>query len=206
VSPPFLQFDTQSQTCTLNADLTTYSPVSGSASIYFNSRLFQLFAGFPYQFQGYGQDPKSYLIPMTSVGSTNTLTTTSAGGGKQQYLQAYQDITTVGLWNPVASIVFTSATLPIHPTLSSPPKVYSSDGMNGTGVTNLSNTLTDFEVPISATNSYRPEISYVPAGEYRLIDMYSNSNLNKIDLNVYWKDKYGNLKPLQLLPGCSASV
>ena len=78
--------------------------------------------------------------------------------------------------------------------------------MNGTGVTNLSNTLTDFEVPINTTNSYRPEISYVPAGEYRLIDMYINSNLNKTDLNVYWKDKYGNLKPLQLLPGCSASV
>ena len=25
-------------------------------------------------------------------------------------------------------------------------------------------------------------------------------------LNVYWKDRYGNLKPLRLQPGCSASA
>ena len=78
--------------------------------------------------------------------------------------------------------------------------------MRGSGACNLSNTLTDFEIAISSTNSYRPEISYAPQGEYILIDMYSNSNLNKIDLNVFWKDKYGNLKPLRLQPGCSASV
>ena len=206
MSPPFLQFDTQSQTCTLNADLTTYSPVSGIASIYLNSRLFQLFAGFPYELQGYGQDPKSYLIRTPNVSASNTLTTND--GTKRQYLQAYQEISTIGLWNPVSSIVFTSTTLPIHPTLTSPPKVYSSksNGMVGSGNTNLSNTLTDFEVAIDATNSYRPEISYAPPSEYKLIDMLSRSNLSKIDLNVYWKDKWGNLKPLRLLPGCSASV
>jgi hypothetical protein len=36
--------------------------------------------------------------------------------------------------------------------------------------------LSDFEIPISASNQYRSEISYVPQGEYRLIDMYSNQN------------------------------
>ena len=78
--------------------------------------------------------------------------------------------------------------------------------MVGSGATNLSNTLTDFEIAVDSTNSYRPEISYAPPGEYRLIDMYSNNNLYKIDLNVFWKDKYGNLKPMKLMPGCSASV
>ena len=103
----------------------------------------------------------------------------------------------MGLWNPVASIVFTSTTLPIHPTLSSPPKIYNSNssGLVGAGKTNLTNILSDFEIAISNTNPYRPEISYAPQGEYRLIDMYSNSNLNKIDLNVYWKDRCGNFGP-----------
>jgi len=206
-APPFMQFDTQTHICTLNADINLFNTGNtGSISIYFNSRLYQLFAGFPAQFQGYGKDPKSYLIPIPNVGSANTLTTNV--GTKQQYLQVYQEMSTVGLWNPISSIVFTSTTLPIHATLTSPPKVYSSksNGMVGSGSTSLSNTLTDFEIAIDAQNSYRPEISYAPPGEYRLIDMYSNSNLYKIDLNVYWKDKYGNLKPLLLLPGCAASV
>jgi hypothetical protein len=206
-APPFIQFDTQTKICVLNADIDWYNSSStGSAGIYFNSRLFQLFTGFPYQFQGYGKDPKSYLIPTPTVGNANTLTTNV--GTKQQYLQAYQEMSTVGLWNPISSIVFTSTTLPIHATLTSPPKVYSStsNGMAGAGGTSLSNTLTDFEIAIDSQNSYRPEISYAPPGEYRLIDMYSTSNLSKLDLNVYWKDKYGNLKPLRLQPGCSASV
>ena len=205
--PPFMQFDTQTHICALNADINRYdSSSTNSVAIYFNSRLYQLFAGFPAQFQGYGKDPKSYLIPIPNVGSANTLTTNV--GTKQQYLQVYQEMSTIGLWNPVSSIVFTSNTLPIHPTLTSPPKVYSSisNGLAGVGGTSLTNTLTDFEIAIDAQNSYRPEISYAPPGEYRLIDMYSNSNLSKIDLNVYWKDRYGNLKPLLLQPGCSASV
>ena len=208
-APPFIQFDAQTKVCTLNTDITWYNSSStGSAAIYFNSRLYQLFVGFPFQFQGYGQDPKSYLLPTPNVSAANTLTTTPNVGTKQQYLQAYQEMSTVGLWNPISSIVFTSTTLPIHATLTSPPKVYSSssNGMAGSGGSSLSNTLTDFEIAIDAQNSYRPEISYAPPGEYRLIDMYSNSNLYKIDLNVYWKDKYGNLKPLRLQPGCSASV
>jgi len=204
---PFMMIDLQALTCVLNVDLNWYdSSATGKAAVYFNTRLYELFVGFPFKFLGYTGD-KNYQIPISNVSSSNILTT-SLNGTSTKYLQAFQEVSTVGLWNPVSSIVFTSTTLPIHPTLTSQPKVYnsSSNGMRGSGACNLSNTLTDFEIAISSTNSYRPEISYAPQGEYRLIDMYSNSNLNKIDLNVYWKDKYGNLKPLRLQPGCSASV
>ena len=78
--------------------------------------------------------------------------------------------------------------------------------MIGSGTPNVTNVLSDFEIPISATNQYRPEISYVPPGDYRLIDLLSNYNLIKIDLNAYWKDRFGNLNPFLLQPGCSASV
>ena len=203
-----MQLDLGTMKCTLNADANYYSSsTAGSAAIYFNTRLYDLFAGFPFKFQGYAGD-MNYLIPVNNVSSSNTLTTRTGATQTQTYLQAYQEISTIGLWNPIASIVFTSTTLPIHPTLTSPPQVYnsSSNGMVGSGSTSLTNTLTDFEIAIDSANQYRPEISYAPQGEYRLIDMYSNSNLYKIDLNVYWKDRYGNLKPLRLQPGCSASV
>jgi hypothetical protein len=78
--------------------------------------------------------------------------------------------------------------------------------MVGSGSPNISSILSDFEIPISATNQYRPEINYTPQGEYILIDLYNNSDLYKIDLNVFWKDKYNNLTPFLLQAGCSANV
>jgi hypothetical protein len=224
--PPFMQIDLTTLTCVLNADALWYdtTQVVGSASIYFNTRLHQLFAGFPSTFLGYSTDTynftqpdgttapnvigdRNFQIKTNNNNFANTLSVNN-NGTTQKYIQAFQEINSVGLWNPVASIVFTSTTLPIHPTLTSPPKIYNSNstGLAGAGSTNLTNILSDFEIAISNTNQYRPEIAYAPPGEYRLIDMYSNSNLSKIDLNVYWKDRYGNLKPLRLQPGCSASV
>jgi hypothetical protein len=31
-------------------------------------------------------------------------------------------------------------------------------------------------------------------------------NLNRVDIIVYWKDKFGNIHPFELSPGNSASV
>jgi hypothetical protein len=192
--------------------------------IYFNSRLEELFLGFPYIRYGATGAPR---LPSDVEGTTypdlnyeiltvnnraNTLqvavpsaTDTTA---RVPFLQVFQELSSVGLWNPVSSIVFTSTTLPIRPTLSSAPRLLNDrdTGMIGSGTPNVTNVLSDFEIPISATNQYRPEISYVPPGDYRLIDLLSNYNLIKIDLNVYWKDRFGNLNPFLLQPGCSASV
>jgi hypothetical protein len=71
---------------------------------------------------------------------------------------------------------------------------------------NITSVLSDFEISVSKDNDYRDNITYVPPGEYRLIDMYSTYNLNKIDLIVYWKDIFGNLNPFYLNPGCNTNV
>ena len=120
----------------------------------------------------------------------------------------FSEVSSIDAWNPVASIVFTSNTLPIVPSQTSPAKLYnsSSNGLSSSGVANITNIISDFEIPISASNQYRSEISYVPQGEYRLIDMYSNQDIFKLDLHVYWKNRSGDLIPLLLEPGCSASV
>jgi hypothetical protein len=41
----------------------------------------------------------------------------------------------------------------------------------------------------------------VPSAEYRLIDMYGNDELHNIDINVFWKDKKGVLRPFNLGSG-----
>ena len=59
---------------------------------------------------------------------------------------------------------------------------------------------------MDGNNQYRPMVVYNPAAEYRLIDMHSSMNLNRIDIIVYWKDTFGNIHPFELHPGCATNV
>ncbi len=39
-----------------------------------------------------------------------------------------------------------------------------------------------------------------------MIDMFGTNDINTIDINVYWKDKKGNMNPFYLSSGASASI
>ena len=203
---PFIEFDPEKYTCILNVERMSFK---NDFYLYFNTRLMQLFTGLPAIFERYEGDLNYKInIPINS-NNTRVINVTYQGVNTPFTLtQVYQELSSVGLWNPVRAIVFTSNTLPIYPTQTSPPKLYNSQstGMTGSGAPNISNILSDFEIPISSTNQYRPEISYTPPGEYRLIDLFNNENLSKIDLNVWWRDKFNNLNAFLLQPGCSADI
>ena len=115
--------------------------------------------------------------------------------------QMPQEISSVPMWNPIASIVFCSSMIPVVPTNTSPAKTYSdvwSTNLISTGNnSNLTNIITDFEIPISETNQYRPVIFYNPTAEYRLVDMHSTLNLNRVDITVFWKTHFGEFIPLR---------
>ena len=49
-------------------------------------------------------------------------------------------------------------------------------------------------------------VIYNPTAEYRLIDMNSCMDLNRVDIIVYWKGKFGHIHPFELNPGNAASV
>jgi hypothetical protein len=99
--------------------------------------------------------------------------------------------------------------LPVLPTQTSTPKEIgdsSNNLLSGGNNSNLTSILSDFAIAVSPSNEYRPIIEYTPQSEYRLLDMNSCMNMNRIDIQVYWKDRYGLLHPLLLRPGCSAHV
>ena len=99
--------------------------------------------------------------------------------------------------------------LPVLPTQTSPPKDLGTNSnylMSGGNNSNLTNILSDFSLAVDVNNQYRPVIEYAPGAEYRLLDMNSGMNLNRVDIVVYWKDHFGNLHPFNLHPGCSAHV
>ena len=49
-------------------------------------------------------------------------------------------------------------------------------------------------------------VVYIPSAEYRLKDMISYMNLNRVYIIVHWKDKFGNIHPFELNPRNAASV
>ena len=219
---PYLDFDPLTNRAVLHADQTFYDDtwvaLSGiqAIKIYFNERLYDLLIGLPFEhvaetgelnyrlrvlYNNSNLVPKNVLvvIPPEDLPSYK----------KINFVQMSQEVSSIALWNPVASIVFASSLLPIQATQTSLPKDVGNSNNNFTGSGNNSNLLsaiTDFTIAVDGNNQYRPMIVYNPAAEYRLIDMCSSMNMNRIDIIVYWKDTFGNIHPFELHPGCSANV
>ena len=226
--PPFIEMDPASFKCSLVAqkDLFRtghngydYPSYPVNIELYFNTSLQALFPSFPYRVNSLTGTDMNYRLIFDDLNFTNSiqvntnpnatsLSDATALNTRVTGLQIHQEISGVSLWNPIASLVFTTSLLPIVPSQTSRPKVYDDPSVELTSGSqaNIASILSDFEVSVSPTDQYRPDITYVPPGEYRLVDMYSTYNLNKVDLSVYWKDNFGNLNPFYLQPGCSARV
>ena len=210
---PFLDFDPVSNRFKLNADVNYVSGNPAPVKIYFNTRLFQLLSTFPAKFAG-NEGELNYQLEFYNNNNINLKPIFQPSGITNcqkilyQALVLYQEIDTLNLFNPVASIVFCSNLLPIKATNTSAPILFNdnSTGMSSSGAANLANILTDFELGVSVSNQYRPFVSYVANGIYRLVDLNSMANLNRIDLFVFWKTQTGDLIPFRLQPGCSAHV
>lgn len=210
---PFMDFDTETSKFNICMDM---DHVKNGTKLYFNSRLYELLSTFPAKFIGYPGD-KNYQLVFTNIRDLNTKPIYKPSeNGKCQVvsynaIQVFQELSTIALWCPVASIVFTTSLLPIKSTNTSPPQVFNdstvgSNYFRSSGSPNLASIITDFEIPISYLNQYRPDIHFRVESEYRLVDMCSHHNLNQIDITVYWQSIYGEYNALHLPPGCSASM
>ena len=85
------------------------------------------------------------------------------------------------------------------------PKDVGNSNNNFTGSGNNS-AITDFTIAVYGNNQYRTMVVYNPAAEYRLIDMHSSMNLNRVYIVVCWKGTFGNIHPFELHPGCCANL
>ena len=119
-----------------------------------------------------------------------------------------QDYPTTGLWCPIQAIVMTTALMPVMPELTGTPQIYGVTGsaFNQGDNNNLLNIIADIEIPLIRGDEYKPMIFYEPKAEYRLIDLQSNSPINSIELNIYWRDQYGSLHTFLLDTGNQANL
>ena len=203
---PILSWDTGNNTAILNCDILGYSTTSTNyIKIFFNTAIAQLFSSFP--------------VLITSASSflglnTQIITDSYNNANVIQYppynptydaIQVFQEFSTIALWSPITSIVFTSNTLPIVSNQVSTPVIYNNGNQLGSNGNNalISQVITDF---ISNEGIYKPNLVYEPTAQYRYIELLSNRPLNTFDLQVYWKDRQGILIPFYLSSGCTATI
>ena len=204
---PFMIIDPNAFTTTMNADITGFNnTLTRPIELYFNTALYSLYNN--YQWTSYGNSAalngRNYKMQIYDNNAQNSMTISAL----YTVLVMFQEQPTVALLNPVSSVVFTTGQLPVVPALSSTPIIFNSPSANTSSGnnSNVSPIISDFEVPFSALDTFKPNISYGAVGEYRLIDLYGNSPLNAIQITVSWKDYYGNIRPLYLLADCAANL
>jgi hypothetical protein len=207
---PVLSWDTTNNIAIMNADVAGYNTSNANhIGIYFNPALFQLFSSFPCLIQSYttAVAGKNVQIQPLGFGGANIVEFPPSAPPASQY-QAYQivqEYSTVALWTPITSIVFTSNTLPIVPNNISAPLLFINGQIynNGGNNSNISQVITDF---VSDTGIYKPQIVYTPTAQYRLVNLVGNTPVYNLDINVFWKDRVGVLQPFRLTSGSTATI
>jgi hypothetical protein len=204
---PVMTWDNQANIAILNADVAGYDDTQPNfISIWMNSNMYQLFSSFPVII--YGLSP-------SGLGKNVRIATNSLGGSNQiQFppvaptytaLQIVQEYSTIAIWTPITSVVFTSNTLPIVPNQVSAPLLFfngtrfSSGGNNS----NISQVITDF---VGGDGIYKPSITYLPTAQYRLVSLMGNTPIYNLDVEVFYKNRVGELIPFRLSSGSTATI
>lgn len=204
--PPLVIWDSGSCTAVLNADIMGYDfNLANPIKIYMNTPMYDLFSSFSSTYLGTdAPNGKNFLINCYNNGF-NTWKVSSSG---ITYVQVQQEYSTAPLWNPVKSIVFSTSLMPIIPELDSAPAIYNGgSGFTSSGNnSNITNILTDLEVPLTLGYETKPTINYAPQSEYRFTDLFGTNPVSSINITVYWKDKFAVLHPFQLASGGTANV
>ena len=131
----------------------------------------------------------------------------SSSGTAERYIILQTEFSPLPIMNPIRNICFTTASLPIVPTLVSPPKITGDTNLSTGSVSgDISNILVDYSIPVSAQNSYNGEIIHAPQAEYRLLSMKASNNLNNVDLSCFLESKTGLTYPVYLPSGCSSNI
>jgi len=197
---PYFKWDTSNNIATLITDQNGFNDTSDSfIGVYFNNALYQLFVSLPMILQSTASiDGLNYQISTSNYGNANTETIDNYTA--QLLVQEYS---TISIWNPVMSVVFTSNTLPIvSEQLSSPLIFINGEKKQSTNISNIANVITDFE---ANDGIYKPSLVYQPY-VYRYTEMIGNSPLSSFDITIYWKTRYSELIPFKLNAGCTATI
>lgn len=174
---------------------------------YMNSSLYNLFGSFNNIKNGYTlTNGRNFQILVLDFGGFNTYQYTNyITNITYNVIEVIQEYSTISAWSPISAIVFTSNTLPIVSNQISKPTVYVEGNVLGNfgNNSNFQQIITDL---VTEDGFYKPNVVYNPSAQYRLIDLFGNSPLTNVDISVFWKSRVGNLVPLRLGAGGTATI
>jgi len=213
-APPFFLFENGSISAYANELMITRPdgvPLGNNIAIFFNTELYSLFSGLPSikQLETPSNLNQNYqiLYPYNLSGNniitlyTDYTQTTSYKGVKSR-----AEFSPLSFWNPIDSIIITSAYLNTVPELVASNSPSLTDG--GRVVSNAEQyyILFDYMAPNYGTSDYHPSVKYEPNAEYRLTDLYGIGEVNQLEVRTLWKDKWGLLHTFTLKSGSSSAI
>lgn len=197
---PYLIFNAETKLFSLIVE-DLYDPVYAMAAtieIYMNYKLFHFFQTFPSIFMGYNNAKDFQIIAEDTHNNFNSFPGFPPVMGVD-LLQITQELESIGLWNDLTGLVFTTMNIPVK------PEYIPNLERQGTSSSNNNiRILTDFEPDRSGTSGEPTSaLSYqfYPQGPYRFIDMLGEQPLQTLDCQVYWRSKNQTLHPLRIDPG-----
>jgi hypothetical protein len=175
----------------LIADYNYYGPQVGTpVQVFMDSNLKGIMRNYNYFEQTLLADYYQFIFTNKSGDTTNTYC-------EQEVVQLDQFSLAFN------ELIVSSASIGIRPTLSDgSADVGQIDPVNAQNTTTSQSLITSFSVLEDANaNLQRIKISYVPQGLPRYFSIDNTSAINNIDLNITYKDVYGNEFPLLLPQG-----
>ena len=194
LNAPYFKWNSTSNTATLISDNAGFNDTSSSyIKLFFNNALFNLFESLPsYTTSNYSENGLIYQISCSSFGVAETIDISNT-----TYLVCNQEFSTIALWNPVVSIIFTSNTLPMKAENLGAPLIFLNDTTyQSTNNKIIANVISDFQ---TGDNIYKSYVNYQPT-VLRYIELIGDQPIDKIDVEVYWKNRLGELIPFKLNP------
>ena len=187
--PPKMIWNEQTQSAEIIGQKDFYDEsLANHVNIYFNRQLFSRLSSFPTIANLNAAQGKAYKIVMKSDYATKIVKLDINGTGTLiDCIKTCQEYSTISNWCAVASVVFTTNTLPIVSTQQSEPKIYDNGSALNMGIPqNFVQVISDM-----STNElcYKPNLIYVSSAEYRMIDMFGDNSISTFDINIFWKDK-----------------
>jgi len=204
---PFIYFSHTANKFHLVGDTAFYNSNAGThIRIYFNRPLYGLFSSFgAYRNSITNPNQNVYQIRLTGEKGTNLVQNANWGSGIT-FIDYPQEYSTLSNFNPVSSLLFTTSQLPIVPNQISAPLIFNNNQL----VSDYNQNSLTYQIITDMANnddfSYKPNLLYNPSAEYRRISLTSNRPINNIDIQVFWRNKRGELKPFYVWSGGSASI
>lgn len=123
-------------------------------------------------------------------------------GGSSPY-QFSEEYVSVDLWLFARHVFLTTTSIPISTEFSpaNTPASFNTNGLN-----NALPIISDYVLAFNNLADISSLVTYVPTAQYRIADLLSNNQINRIQLQFYWLSAAGMQYPIYISPGSSISI